>query len=129
MNLKAFVNGLTEQEKTELLNILTELHTDYIEVEDIPQQKLATADNSEDFTMKKSNSNVGNKREAVQARSNTWSDTGEDRHITTPDVPRTPRNRKPPQKKEVTCRACGKKNKINAALIYGEYYRCDSCTS
>ena len=52
----------------------------------------------------------------------------EAKDVTTPEVSRTPRNRKPPAKKTVTCHACGKTFKVNANMVYGEYYRCDNCT-
>lgn len=77
-----------------------------------------------DFSMKK---NIKPRRSIVQAGENTWVDEGEDRHIKTPEIKRTPRNRSAPQMREVKCSACGKVSKINAGLVFGEYYRCDRC--
>lgn len=134
MNLKAFVETLSVEERGELLSILTS-HLDTVEPP-TPTQKEAVSEKSqpaksninEDFTMNTGNSiKSTNKRTPVQARKNTWSDTGEDRHIETPSVTRTPRNRKPPAKKDVVCSACGKKDKVNSSLVYGEYYRCERC--
>ena len=34
----------------------------------------------------------------------------------------------PPVIKEVICHVCGKKSKINAGLVHGEFYRCDRCS-
>ena len=68
------------------------------------------------------------RRETVKARANTWTDTGEHKDISTPEATRTPRNRPAPKKKDVTCHICGKKDKVNASLVYGEFYRCDRCT-
>jgi hypothetical protein len=134
MNLKAFVETLSVEERGQLLSILTS-HLDTVETP-TPTQKEAVNEKpqaaksniNEDFTMNTSNSiKSTNKRIPVQARKNTWSDTGEDRHIETPSVTRTPRNRKPPAKKDVVCSACGKKDKVNSSLVYGEYYRCERC--
>ena len=77
-----------------------------------------------DFSMKKG---TRPRRSSVQAGENTWVDEGEDRHIKTPEVNKTPRNRPAPRKKEVKCSACGKVSTINASLVFGEYYRCDRC--
>jgi DNA-directed RNA polymerase subunit RPC12/RpoP len=103
-------------------------------VDGVAEQKPETsrAKDAEDFTMhKKTDSGLpkSGRREPVRARKNTWVDTGsEAKDVTTPEVNRTPRNRKPPAKKQVTCHACGKKFKVNANIVYGEYYRCDRCT-
>ena len=132
MNLRNFVQGLTIEERTELLDILTEDSLTWTTmppyIEDILSQEVVHKKNkTEDFTMNKNNSITNKKKEPVVAKENTWSDTGEDRHIKTPEIKATPRNRKPPKKKNVTCYVCGKKNSVNANLIYGEFYRCDNC--
>lgn len=130
MNLKAFVQTLSTKEREELFNILTEdtsnwtTRPPHIE-EVVPRENIA----SEDFVMHKPSVLSSNKRrEAVRAESNTWTDEGEDRHIETPSIKRTPRTRKAPAKKNVTCHVCGKSQEINASLVYGEFYRCDRCT-
>lgn len=129
MNLKAFVQTLSIKEREELLNILTEdtnnwtTQPPHIEEEAPPKPSV-----SEDFVMHKANALSNNKRrEAVQAKTNQWADEGEDRHIETPEIRKTPRTRKPPQKKQCVCHICGKKENVNASLVYGEYYRCNSC--
>ena len=68
------------------------------------------------------------RREPVTAKDNTWSDNGEFRDVETPEITKTPRNRSAPKMKTVKCHVCGKSNKINANLVYGEFYRCDRCT-
>lgn len=132
MNLRNFVQGLTIEERTELLDILTEnsltATTTPPYMEDIlPQEVVHEKNKTEDFTMHKNNSITNKKKEPVVAKENTWSDTGEDRNIVTPEITKTPRTRKPPAKKIVTCNACGKRESLNASLVYGEYYRCNSC--
>ena len=67
------------------------------------------------------------RKEPVRANKNRWEDTGEDRHIETPDFEPTPRNRKVPEKVEVDCHVCGKSFKVDPRFIYGEYYRCNRC--
>jgi RNase P subunit RPR2 len=68
------------------------------------------------------------RREQVKANRNEWIDTGnEHADIKTPQKTLTPRNRKPPRKKNVTCHKCGKTQQVNANLVYGEFYRCDRC--
>lgn len=133
MNLKNFVEGLTNSEREELFDILTNsLNTATTmpphivkEFEEKPQRV------QEDFTMHKdkpSSIKGQSRKQPVRARENTWTDTGEYREVETPETKRTPRNRLPPQKKEVTCHVCGKNSKVNANIVYGEYYRCDRCT-
>lgn len=138
MNLKAFVQTLSLQEREELLNILTEDIAMWTTIPPHIQEEMegnATASenseellekNSQDFTMHSDISN-DNKKGPVKARKNAWTDSGEDRHIETPSAKRTPRTRRPPQQKDVVCSACGKKQTVNASLVFGEYYRCESC--
>jgi len=123
MSMKDFVDTLNEEQKKALLEALSGKETD----NDTKEQSLE--DNiTEDFrVVKNNNSPLSRGRQQVKAGPNTWSDTGEDRHIKTPEIKATPRNRKPPKKKNVTCYVCGKKNSVNANLIYGEFYRCDNC--
>ena len=135
MNLKSFVDGLDNSEREELLEILTgrmnqsttmppHIAKEFEEEVEKPQRV------QEDFTMHKNKSSNGvkNKRkEPVKARENTWTDTGEHREVSTPNVERTPRNRPAPKKKDVLCSACGKTFKVNASIVYGEYYRCERC--
>ena len=135
MNLKSLVESLSIEEKEQLLDLLTEDTSTWTtmpphiveemeaETEDPPKREV------EDFTMHRTTNLKNNgRREAVRAGKNTWTDTGEHKDVQTPNVERTPRNRAAPQKKTVTCHVCGKKQKVNASLVYGEFYRCDSCT-
>jgi hypothetical protein len=145
MNLKSFVDGLTLEERRELLDILTENSLSWTTMPPHIEEMLSNNNDQsepteedflkkntvdiEDFSMKRQdNTSESKKKKKVQARENTWVDTGEDRHIKTPEKPLTPRTRKPPSKKEVQCHVCGKTRKVNASLVYGEYYRCDRCT-
>lgn len=125
MSMEDFINTLNDEQRQALLKALTSnIKEDKIEVKDIVQP-----DAKEDFTMvRQSSLESNNRRIPVKARQNTWSDTGsEAKDVVTPNVSRTPRTRKPPQKKVVRCHACGKENTVNANIVYGEYYRCDRC--
>ena len=120
MSFDDFVNGLTDEQKAQLLNALSPK-----EDVEAPKQDIV-----EDFTMHKdkgSNGVKNKRREPVKAREHTWTDTGEHREVATPDVQRPPRNRPTPKKKDVLCNACGKTFKVNANIVYGEYYRCERC--
>lgn len=119
MSMEDFVNTLNDEQKAALLAALSKEETVKTNSEKVEVDR-------EDFTVIK-NTSAKNKREKVKAKQNTWVDTGEDRHIVTPEKPLTPRTRKPPAKKNVQCSVCGKKYSINASLVYGEYYRCDNC--
>jgi hypothetical protein len=129
MDLKSLVESLTIKEREELLTILSDSISTWTTMPPHIKEMLEGDDSEDkqDFVMNKSSSNTRS-RQAVKAGNNTWVDTGESREIETPEINKTPRNRKPPQKKSVRCHICGKERKVNAALIYGEYYRCDSCT-
>lgn len=128
MSMDEFIKTLTEEQKSALLKALSGG-----EVADEPFTThppfIAGEKVVEDFTMHKRESNgVKNRRkEPVKARQNTWSDTGEFKEVSTPDVQRTPRNRPAPKKKEVKCSSCGKTSRVNANIVYGEYYRCERC--
>ena len=129
MNLNALVASLSEQEKQELLNILSANNEDVITLpcNTTPPPEIFKDPN--DFTMHSKNSvpQKNRRKVPVKAQQNTWTDTGEHRDISTPEFTKTPRNRKPPKKKTVTCSACGSKSKVNANLIQGQYYRCEKC--
>jgi hypothetical protein len=130
MNLKAFVDGLTLEERRDLLNILTENSSpvEMLNNSDKPEpiEEDFLKKNNPEFTMNSEKAERP-RRSTVKARQNTWRDEGEDRHIETPTVNPTPRNRKPPAKKAVTCSGCGKKENVQSSLVYGEYYRCSRC--
>lgn len=144
MDLKSLVESLTIEEREELLNILSDSISTWTtmppHIEEIlsnnndqpePTEEDFLKKNTvdiEDFSMKRQdNTSESKKKNKVKARENTWVDTGEDRHIKTPEKPLTPRTRKPPKKKNVKCSTCGKSFKINSSLLYGEYYRCENC--
>ena len=126
MNLENFVQGLTIQEREELLDILLQNTENSTTMPPHIKELVDTDTGKEDFTMKPSNVKDA-RRQKVSAKSNTWTDTGEHRDISTPDVQKTPRNRPAPKKKKVRCHVCNKEHIVNASIVYGEYYRCDSC--
>ena len=141
MNLKALVASLSDEEKKELLEIMSATNDDVIVRDESRNVQNPSIDDSRwqheepvsqsvdpDFTMnKKTQLNKQKRREKVKGSDNTWTDTGEHRDVETPNTARTPRNRVPPKKKTVKCHVCGKNSTVNASLIYGEYYRCDRC--
>tara|TARA_B110000211_G_C14092107_1_gene559767 strand:+ start:4429 stop:4866 length:438 start_codon:yes stop_codon:yes gene_type:complete len=143
MNLQNFVDGLNITEREELLDILTgrmnesttmpphiveEFEQEEEEEEEVEQPQRT----QEDFTMHKDKPSAlksSRRREPVKGGENTWTDTGEHKEVQTPkNAQRTPRNRTAPKKKNVKCHICGKNSKVNANIVYGEYYRCDRCT-
>lgn len=82
-----------------------------------------------DFSTNHGSSEKG-KKEPVKAGENIFVDDGSehrDAENTTPNVPLTPRRRKPYEPKSVNCHVCGKNYKVNPSLLSGEFYRCDSC--
>jgi len=138
MNLKSLVSSLSFEEQTELLDILMEfgktgsgvlMENEGLAGSTMPPHIVDEFGGSvsSDFQVKKQNNLSKKRKEAVRANKNTWKDTGEDRHIETPAASITPRNRSKPKKTTVTCHKCGKESKINAGLVYGEFYRCDKC--
>ena len=91
------------------------------------EQKTKSDEIDNDFTVSRSESDLRRKR-PVRGGKNTWVAEGEHRDVETPEVTPTPRNRKSPVKIEKKCHICGKSFKVNAALVSGEFIRCDSCT-
>jgi len=127
MSMKDFVELLTPEQKEALLSALS----GSVETNETKNSEEVHSDAkdsiTEDFQVKKQNNLNKKRKEAVQASANTWKDTGEDRHIETPNASITPRNRAKPKTKSVKCHVCGKTSNVRSSLVYGEYYRCDSC--
>lgn len=94
-----------------------------VEKQDASQEETSV---SEDFSVIRKEDNKSKRQ--VRGGENTWVDTGEHRDVETPDVELTPRKRKAPRKVEKTCHICGRKFKVRADMISGEFYRCDYCT-
>lgn len=118
-----FVQTLSEEQKAALIKALggnTEVETRWQHEEPVSE----AVDGN--FQMKKPTERPP-RRSTVRAGKNTWVDEGELKDVKTPDIKPTPRNRKAPKKKDVTCKACGKTFKINASLVFGEFYRCERC--
>jgi len=134
MSMKDFTKTLTQEQKAALLAALTEDESvdegTVSESEVTPEPKTTSnkTDITEDFrVVRKNNLQKNPRRQPVQGGQNTWTDTGEHKEIKTPESSRTPRNRSAPKKKTITCHVCGKDFKVNASIIYGEYYRCSQC--
>ena len=92
-----------------------------------PEKDDSKANVRNDFTVSKDSSVGGKSKRTVVAGENTWSDTGEHKDVTTPDVERGERKRRSPKKVELNCHVCGKKFEILSSLVSGKYVRCDSC--
>lgn len=127
MSMKDFVELLTPEQKAALLSALSDSDSTVSNLVPEEVNEETKAHITENFQVKKQNNLNKKRKEAVHGHINTWTDTGEDRHIETPNTSITPRNRAKPQTKNVKCHVCGKTNKVRASLVYGEYYRCDSC--
>lgn len=127
--MKDFVDTLNEEQKAALIKALGINDSKNVKQEPVPEE---VPELPNDFTMKRSKINTmkqNGRRERVQATKNEWVDNGKEHsEIKTPTTARTPRSRKPPSKKDVVCHVCGKSQKVNSSLVYGEYYRCDRCT-
>jgi len=131
MSMKDFIDTLTAEQKQALLEALTDKTSISTPSQPEPTEEDFLKKNTvtEDFTMHRDNSLQNNSRRMpVKAHKNTWTDSGsEAKDIATPDITPTPRTRRPPRKKTVKCHICGKSNQVNASLVYGEFYRCDTC--
>ena len=87
---------------------------------------------NKDFSVTR-NDESSNRRAAVRAKKNKWSDDGTDRDPNfDPEkfekMGRTQRARPESLKAEVACHICSKKFKVNPSLVYGENIRCNRCT-
>tara|TARA_Y100000592_G_C5425114_1_gene295285 strand:- start:242 stop:628 length:387 start_codon:yes stop_codon:yes gene_type:complete len=124
MSMEDFVKTLSDEQKQALVQALSG------EVKEQVNQPEPTETVEEDFTMKKTRSSLktDSRRQAIKAKKNTWTDNrAEHTDIETPKITKTPRNRKPVQKKEVQCKSCGKSFKVHPSVLFGEFYRCDRC--
>ena len=125
-----FIQTLTEEQKAALLKALSSDGSEAPEVESRWQHEepiSEAVDGPQDFTMNKQKDSEKPSKQPVRARENQWVDTGEDRHIETPEVAMTPRNRQPPKMKKVTCTKCGTTETVNESVLCGEFYRCSRC--
>lgn len=123
-----FIQTLSDEQRAALLKALT--GDDFKpEVESRFQHEEPISEAVDgDFTMNRDLDKHKSRKRVVKAGKNTWEDTGEHSDVSTPKVKRTPRNRQPPKMKDITCNSCGKTFTLNSSLVYGEYYRCESCT-
>lgn len=131
MNLRNLVEGLTIAERTELLDILTEDSLTWTTMPphiEFPEEEVESNPNHvENFAMHDEKKLSEKRKQKVNAQTNTWKDTGEHKDVETPDIKPSPRNRPSPKIIDVTCRICGKSERVNSAVVYGEYYRCNNC--
>ena len=121
-DVQKFYEALSADQIEDLTRLLKAKADD---IKDTPPDK-PSASVDEDFTV--SRDPAKNVRAPVSAGDNTWKDVGELKDIETPDFEKTPRNRRSPTTKEVSCHVCKKSFKVNESLLYGEFYRCIRCT-
>jgi formylmethanofuran dehydrogenase subunit E len=133
MSMDDFVQTLTEEQKAALIKALggnTE-EEPISEVVDGPQEEQAPPPDMNqkfnEFVMNKEKELEKSSKRPVRAKENAWVDTGEDRHIETPETSRTPRNRQPPKMKRVICSKCSSMEMVNESILCGEFYRCSRC--
>ena len=134
--MEDFINTLTPKQRQALLTALTETKSVDIKQQPEPTEEdfinkndpFATNNVADDFTIIKENNLQSNSRRVpVQAKQNAWTDTGEHKNIETPQVTKTPRNRKPATKITAKCHVCGKLVEVDKRFQYGEFVRCDNC--
>ena len=149
--VKALLNTMTAEQKSELLNKLMDSLTppsqeQTIQRSDLPTKKSRLEDQEQEETVSsKPQSNVtedfrvvqneqlDKRKTPVRARKNEWVDTGEDRD---PDfnpekyerMGKTARNRGKVKKRTIECHVCGRTFQVNPSLVHGEYVRCNRCT-
>jgi hypothetical protein len=121
MNIDKFIQTLSPEQIEALKLALTNTRQAPAEQEPIEEDK-----NS--FQMKRSVDNNRKRKEAVRAKGNTWSDTGEKRDVVTPEFTPVPRNREAPEKVKIKCHICGKTTEVDSRFVCGEFYRCNNCT-
>lgn len=131
MSMEDFIKTLNAEQKEALLKALNENSPtiQHVPVEVNNKTKKAITDS---FIAESKPNNIHNqqrRREPVKARKNMWEDTGECREVETPDYERTPRKRPSSQKTEVDCHVCGKSFKVDSKFVFGEYHRCNRCSS
>ena len=132
MSMKDFTKTLTDEQKAALLAALTEdesICPPPTEEDFINKNKVDVV--TEDFRVVNNKNNLqrNSRRVPVNAGKNNWSDTGEHKNVKTPDIKKTPRNRKPAVKSTAKCHVCGKSVKFDKRFQYGEFVRCDNCGS
>ena len=129
MSMENFVNMLNEEQKAALLKALNENSvTTQLVPKEVNEETKQIINNSFIAETKPTAKN-SKRKEPVKARVNLWQDTGEHKNVETPSVERTPRKRAGSEKKEIKCHVCGKSNLIDPRFVFGEYYRCDRCSS
>lgn len=149
--VKALLNTMTAEQKSELLNKLMDSLTPSNEKQptkrsDLPTKKSRLEDQEQEETVSsKPQSNVtedfrvvqneqlDKRKTPVRAKKNEWVDTGEDRD---PDfnpekyerMGKAARNRGKVKKRTIECHVCGRSFQVNPSLVHGEYVRCNRCT-
>lgn len=124
MSIEDLAKSLSPEQRKALVELLTQTGN----VNEQNSTESMTNNVSDDFTVTKENNLQSNSRRVpVQAKQNGWTDTGEHKNIETPQIVKTPRNRKPAPKISAKCHICGKLVNVDKRFQYGEFVRCDSC--
>ena len=135
--LSTVLGMLTKEQKEELVaKLITDVGN--LQTEEQKEEVINPVSSprkvNEDFTVTNSKSVLNTGKQAVKAKGNTWTDTGEKRD---PDYDASKfeamgRKARPTESriKKITkqCCVCNKSFEIAAGLVYGKFYRCDRCT-
>ena len=129
MSMQDFVKTLSDEQKKALLQALND---NSVTLQSVPKEVNEQTKKilNDSFIAETKPSVVNQKRkEPVRAKENTWQDTGEHKNIETPPTERTPRKRSGAKKLEMKCHVCGKPSIVDTRFVFGEYYRCNRCSS
>lgn len=135
-----FIESLTDKQRQQLSKVLnskdqkasTDNDTDKPPITSTTKKVSPEIDTEQSFRVDNKaivSTQTTRRKEAVKAKKNEWSDTGEFKNIHTPDVDRSPRRKEPPKKIDLECHVCGRVYKEDPRFVYGEFYRCNRCTN
>jgi hypothetical protein len=142
--VKALLNTMTAEQKSELLNKLMDSLTppsqdqqaEPIQQTEPKQEETVSSqlrsNVTEDFRVVQ-NSDLDKRKTPVRAKKNQWVDNGEDRDPEfNPEkferMGKAARNRDKIKKRTIECHVCGRSFQVNPSLVHGEYVRCNRCT-
>jgi hypothetical protein len=134
MSFEDFINGLTDEQKSALMESL-QIMKNKPKPKPRTKAKPKTVKQSEEPVVENDFRITSVKKEStgrtpVRFKKNEWIDDGEEsRDVETPKHKLTPRHREKAKKVEVECHVCGKTFYENPNYIYGEYLRCSRCAS
>lgn len=136
MSLESFLNSLDGNQREQLKAAIDEVGGNTPTRKE-PVEQTGTVSANVDRSIAPQNENTttmkgfdNTSRRPVRGGENTFVDNGTEskgEEFETPDVKPVSR-RSPVKKKNVACHVCGRKEKVSASLVTGEFYRCNRCT-